>query len=140
MRNVNSTLLYQWFDEVWNKSDATAIDRLMTGESKAQGIIPDDQPGGPEGFKVFYNDFRDRFSDVNVKVEDVVSEDDMESARTTVTAVHKESGKKVTFTGMCMVKVEDGKIASAWNNFDFLSMFEQLGQKLSAPQESVGTP
>jgi predicted ester cyclase len=131
MRNVQSTLLYKWFDEVWNKGDESAIDRLMSEESSAKGIIADDQPKGAAGFKVFFNGFRSQFHDIKVDVEDVVSEDDMESARTNVSAIHTASGKKVHFSGMCMVKLAGGKITEAWNNYDFLNLYEQLGQKLT---------
>ncbi len=131
MRNVQTTLLYKWFDEVWNKGDEHAIDRLMTSESPAKGIIGDDQPKGADGFKIFFNDFRNQFRDIKVEVEDVISQDDIESARTTVSAIHVETGKNVTFSGMCMVKVDNGKIAEAWNNYDFLNLYQQLGQKLT---------
>jgi predicted ester cyclase len=33
----------------------------------------------------------------------------------------------VEFTGICIVRVRDGKIIEAWNNFDFMSMFQQVG-------------
>jgi predicted ester cyclase len=35
-----------------------------------------------------------------------------------------------------MVRVKDGKIAEAWNHYDFLNLNQQLGQTL-APQEAV---
>jgi predicted ester cyclase len=131
MRNVQSTLLYQWFDSVWNNGDENAIDRLMTQDSGAKGILPDDHPKGAAGFKIFFNDFRNQFHDIKVDVEEVISEDDIESARTTVSATHAESGKQVKFSGMCMVKIREGKIAEAWNNYDFLNLYQQLGQKLT---------
>ena len=58
-------------------------------------------------------------------------QDDMESARTIVNAIHTATGKNVSFTGICMVRVQDGKIAEAWNNYDFLNMYQQLGQNLT---------
>ena len=131
MRNVQTTLLYKWFDKVWNQGDENAIDELMTHDSGAKGILPDDHPKGAAGFKIFFNDFRNQFHDIKVDVEDVISEDDIESARTTVSAIHTESGKQVTFSGMCMVKTAQGKIAEAWNNYDFLNLYQQLGQKLT---------
>lgn len=131
MRNVQSTFLYKWFDEVWNKDDESAISRLMADGSSANGIIADTEPHGAEGFKKFFNQFRSQFHGLNITVDDVVSQDDMESGRTTVSAVHTESGKNVTFTGMCMIKIADGKIAEAWNNYDFLNLYQQLGQKLT---------
>ena len=36
-----------------------------------------------------------------------------------------------SFTGMCIARIKDGKIAEGWNNFDFLSMYQQLGMQLS---------
>ena len=131
MRNLQTTLLFKWFDKVWNKGDENAIDELMTAESNAKGILADDQPKGPAGFKIFFNDFRSQFHDIKVDVEDVISQDDLEAARTSVSAVHTASGKQVTFSGMCMVKIYQGKIAEAWNNYDFLNLYQQLGQKLT---------
>jgi predicted ester cyclase len=131
MRTVHTTLLYKWFDEVWNKGDENAIDALMTNESNAHGILTKEQPKGAAGFKLFYNNFKSQFHDINIDVKEVICQDDMESARTHVTAIHTESNKKVEFSGLCMVRVENGKIAEAWNNYDFLDMYQQLGQKLT---------
>jgi predicted ester cyclase len=33
----------------------------------------------------------------------------------------------VEITGIAIVRVADGKIVEAWNNFDFLTMHRQLG-------------
>ena len=131
MRNPQSTLLYKWFDEVWNKDNENAIERLMAQDSNAKGILTEDQPKGPEGFKLFFRDFRSQFHDVKIDVEDVICQDDIESARTTVTATHTATGKQVSFSGMCMVKVANNKIAEAWNNYDFLHLYQQLGQQLT---------
>ena len=35
--------------------------------------------------------------------------------------------KPVDFWGMTMVRVRDGKIVEAWNTFDFLSFYQQIG-------------
>ena len=131
MRNAQSTLVYKWFDEVWNKNNENAIDNLMANESKHRGIMPEDQANGVDGFKVFFNDFRSQFHNIEVEVEDVISQDDIECARTTVTAIHTESKKAVKFSGMCMIKISEGKITEAWNNYDFLNLYQQLGQKLT---------
>ena len=131
MRNVQETLMYKWFDEVWNKDDESAISRLMTENSVAVGIIPDETSQGADGFKKFFQQFRSQFHGVNIAVDDVITQDDMQTARTTVSAVHTETGKDVKFTGMCMIKIEDGKIVQAWNNYDFLNLYHQLGQQLT---------
>ena len=63
-------------------------------------------------------------------VAEAISQDDIESARTPVSAVHTAIGKKVSFNHMCMVKVRDGKITEAGNNYNFLDLHQQLGQQL----------
>lgn len=42
-------------------------------------------------------------------------------------SISRPTNKKVEFTGMCIVRVSDGKIREAWNNFDFMTMYQQLG-------------
>jgi predicted ester cyclase len=57
--------------------------------------------------------------------------------RCRVTGTHTGPGlassptdKSVDFTGMCLAHMRNGKIAEAWNNFDFLSLHQQLGLPL----------
>ena len=135
MRNARSTLVYKWFDEVWNKNNENAIDNLMANDTNHRGIMSEDQENGVAGFKIFFNDFRSKFHNIEIEVEDVISQDDIECARTMVKAIHTESNKAVIFSGMCMVRIAEGKITEAWNNYDFLNLYQQLGQKLTSSFE-----
>ncbi len=128
MRDPKATLLYRWFNEVWNDLNKEAIDKLMQDDGFAHGLVGDEQPMGKSGFLGFYEWFTGKFKDIHIEVEDVVSENDMECARTKVVAVDRKSNKKVKFFGTCMAKIKDGKIAGAWNHYDFLGMYEQLGE------------
>jgi predicted ester cyclase len=132
MRNVQSTLLYRWFNEVWNRDDKNAIDALLTDSSKVHGLVGNAPAEGTAGFKAFYDNFKSQFHNIQIEVEDSISEDDVQAARTTVNATHTSTNKNVRFTGICMVRIENGKIAEAWNNYDFLGMYQQLGQNLTA--------
>jgi predicted ester cyclase len=135
MRNIETTLCYRWFQEVWNQGNEQVIDELLAPDCKAHGIGTEGYLN-TEGFKVFYHDFKAQFHDIHIEVLDVISQDDMECAHTAVTAVHTETGKEVKFSGLCQVRIENGKIAEAWNQFDFLGMHQQLGQVLT-PMEKV---
>jgi len=97
------------------------------------GIDGLDAPG-PEGFKVFYDSFKQQFPQVHVEVEDTVCEGGYETSRCTVTATNANN-QTVTFSGMTFLQVKDNKIIEAWNSFDFLSMYQQLGFKMAAPEE-----
>jgi len=136
MTSEYKTIQHRWFDEVWNQARVETIDELLDPDVIGHGLT--DQRGneirGAEHFKSFYESFRGAFPDIQVIVEDTVSEGDKIVARCTVKATHtgdsiglKATGKPVEFTGMCMMRVKDGKIAESWNSFDFLTMFQQLG-------------
>lgn len=136
MRNTKSTLLHRWFEEVWNQNQEDSIDKLMTEETNTHGIVAPQHPGGAQGFKIFYREFKEQFENIHFDVKDVVSQDDMECGLMEVTARHKETGKDVKFSGICMVKIKDGKIAEAWNHYDFLHLYQQLGHVLTPQKEN----
>lgn len=136
MSGEDHTLLNRWFEEVWNKGRAEAIDEMFAPEAVAHGLT--DQAGnelrGPEAFKPFFQSFRNAFPDIQVSVEDAITEGDKIAARCVVKATHTGEGvglaptdRQVEFNGICIVRVKDGKIAEAWNTFDFRTMFQQLG-------------
>ncbi|HEV8273277.1 MAG TPA: ester cyclase [Chitinophagaceae bacterium] len=133
MSNKNSTLTYRWFQEVWNNNRKAAIDELMDDNAVVHGIEGIEAPG-PEGFKVFYDSFKQQFPKVHVEVEDTVCEGGYETSRCRVTATNANN-QTVTFSGMTFLQVKDNKILEAWNSFDFLSMYQQLGFKMAAPEE-----
>ena len=67
------------------------------------------------------------------------------AARCTVRGRHRgdslgirATDSPVEFAGITIVRIRDGKIVEAWNNFDFMSMFQQLGALRldAAPQVS----
>lgn len=129
------TILERWFEEVWNKGREAAIDELSSPEIKGHGLIDPDgkEVEGMAAFKSFYHAFRSAFPDIHVEVQDTVTEGDKTVARCLVTAKHTgeglgkpPAGKPVEFTGMCLVRVKDGKIVESWNNFDFMAMHQQL--------------
>jgi steroid delta-isomerase-like uncharacterized protein len=126
----------RWFEEVWNRGREDAVDEMFAEEGVANGLVDDSgQPlRGPAGFKPFFRKFREAFPEIEVTVEDTVSEGDKVAARCTVRGSHRgdslglaATDKPVEFTGICIVRVSGGKIVEAWNNFDFMSMFQQLG-------------
>jgi len=131
MRNVESTLMYRWFEEVWNNGSADRINELLADDGKVHGLKDINHK---QDFINFYHNFREQFDNIHVTVHDVISEDDFETARCSVTGTHKESGKPVSFNGMCIARFRDGQIVDSWNNFDFLGMYQQIGQKLVAAE------
>jgi predicted ester cyclase len=50
------------------------------------------------------------------------------------------TGRQVDFWGMGLVRVKDGRIVEAWNCFDFLSMYQQLGWIKNPPIPQIKPP
>ena len=128
MTNLDATLTYRWMQEVWNNGREDAIDELMDPDAVIHGLDEVKEPG-TDAFKQFYRSFRNQFPEVNVEVQEVVAESDKETSRCLVRAT-TASGQHVEFTGMTSITLKDGKIAEAWNNFDFMTMHQQLGFRL----------
>jgi steroid delta-isomerase-like uncharacterized protein len=136
MSEENKVLIRRWFEEVWNKGREEAIDEMFAEDGIAHGLAQDAEAPlrGANGFKPFFHKFRAAFPDIEVVVEDTVSEGDKVAARCTVRGKHQSDSlgfaatqQPMEITGMSIVRVRDGKIVEAWNNFDFMSMFRQLG-------------
>lgn len=135
MYEENRALIHRWFEEVWNKGRAEAIDEMFAEDGIANGLA--DESGealrGPSGFKPFFQKFREAFPNIEVIVEDTVAEGDKIAARCRVRGTHQgdslgvaATNNEIEFTGICIVSIKDGKIAEAWNNFDFMSMSRQI--------------
>lgn len=136
MNNEYPTFLHQWFERVWNLKQTQAIEELAAPDVVAHGLT--DANGevvqGTDNFKAFHAAFCSAYPDMNIEILDTITDGDKIAARCRVTGVHSGDGlglmatnNPVDFTGMSIVRVEDGKIAEAWNEFDFVKMFGQLG-------------
>ena len=134
--DANKALVRRWFEEVWNKGRAEAIEEMFAAAGVAHGLSDDPSAPlrGPAGFKVLHEQFRGAFPNITVVVEDVIAEGDTVAARCSVRGKHlgdhlgvPASNAPVEFTGMTIVRIKDGKIVEGWNNFDFLRMNKQIG-------------
>lgn len=128
----NRALVRRWFEEVWNKGRAAAVDEMLATHAVIHGLGEDLH--GPAGFKPFHEAYRSAFPDVKIQIDDMVAEGDTVAARWSGKGTHRGEGlgfaatnRPVQFRGMVFVRVEQGKLVEGWNNFDQLGMLQQLG-------------
>lgn len=136
MSEENKQLLRRWFDEVWNKGRAEAIEEMFDENGVAHGLSddPSNPIKGPKGYRPFYNVFREAFPNTRIVIEDMVAEGDKVAARCSVRGKHEgefrgraATQSPVEFTGITIVRIANGKIVEAWNNFDFMTLHRQVG-------------
>jgi len=74
------------------------------------------------------------FPDLHVTIEDIAAEADKVWDRVTVTGTHTgeyhgiaPTGKKITFTGVRIWRIIDGKVVERTSVYDFLDFYKQIG-------------
>ena len=128
------TFMHRWFDEVWNKGNPAAIDELMAADAIVHGLGEAGRTTtGPDAFKPFQSRLRSAFPDIHVTIEQTIEEGDMIASRWTARMTHRgddlgvpATGKQVTVSGMSMGRLRDGKLVEGWNNWDTMSLMEQI--------------
>lgn len=122
----------RWFDEVWNGRRVETIDELFAEDGVAHGL-GDDVVHGPSGFKAHQAAFVTAFPDLRIDVHEILTDGDKTVARFTATGTHggallglAPTGKPMRVDGIAIARWENGKIAEAWNQIDFMTMMQQL--------------
>jgi predicted ester cyclase len=74
------------------------------------------------------------FPDIRFKIEDIVAEGDKVVYRYSARGTHKgefmsiaPTGKQVTFTGIVISRIADGKFQEDWESMDGMYVLQQLG-------------
>jgi len=116
--------------EADNTKDLTILDEVISPTF----FDPTFQLRGPEGYKQFETAFFKGFPDWIETIEDIIAEGDKVWVRFTGTGTHKgeyrglaPTGKKVTFRGVQIWRLVDGKVVSKDSILDLLDALRQLG-------------
>lgn len=135
MSDENVALMYRWFEEVWNQRRVEAIAEMLAADGVVHGLGDAGVDiNGPAGFVPFFETLHGAFPEINVTIEDTIAEADEVAARWTARLPHKgdqlgvpASGVLATVSGMSIIRVRDGQIIEAWNNWDILGLMQQIG-------------
>jgi predicted ester cyclase len=121
----------RWFEQVWNLGRREAIAEMLAPDAVLHEAGSDSV--GPEGFYPFYDRVRTTLSDMHITVEDTIAEGDKLCVRWSCTAKHTgnglgivPTGAAINITGMAIMRVANGKLVEAWQNWDMLGLLEQM--------------
>jgi len=121
------------WEEVWHQGQLSRIDDLFTTD-----FVRHDPLGrelqGTEQNRQFIGSLRAAFPDVHYSVEERLAEGDKVVVRYRFRGTHlgafggmPPTGKQVTYTGILIYSIGEGKIAEQWTAFDLLGFLRQLG-------------
>jgi steroid delta-isomerase-like uncharacterized protein len=135
----NLALVRRFLDEVVNTGNLDAIGTLFASDHVAH------YPGfpsihGQEAWKQLVAVYYSAFPDIHTTFEDEMAMGDKVMVRYTVRATHTRpfmnipaTGKSVTFTGMAIFHIADGKIGEQWQEADQMGLMQQLGESAARP-------
>ncbi len=119
-------LFHLWFEEIWNGRDESKVARYLAPDGILHALdMSGEDAHGPEAFHTFRQDMLSCFPDIHFTVHEVVEDADRAAGRWSAEATHAgdgmgamATGEKIAITGMSMIRVADGQITEAWNEWD----------------------
>lgn len=124
----NKALVRRFYAEAVNDRDLEAVDRLL-----AANFVHNGEARGRSGQREVVAGFLEGFSDLRNEVLLILAEGDLVAAHQRWTGTHDgrfldvpATGRRIEFTSTAVLRIEDGKIAEAWDEPDMLSLTRQL--------------
>ena len=133
MEGENKALLIRFNEEVF-RGNLSVVDELVAPDFVDHSVPPGMPNKGPEGVKNLLSYFLKAFSDIRVTYHDLLEKDDKVVGRYSMTGTHQgefmgvgATKKNVSFDGIEIVRVKDGKFAERWAVEDMAGLMGQLG-------------
>jgi len=121
------------YQEIYNSNDLDELMEVVAEKLLTPRIMPG-IPSGLEGAKAAHRIMLAGFPDYQTVIDELIAEGDKVVARITMKGTNTGSfmgipptGKYITFTGIYIARVADGKIIEHWGEEDGVSLLQQLG-------------
>jgi len=128
--NKEIVLRYQ---EIYNSNNLDALSEVVAEDFLTPRMMPG-MPPGLEGARRIHKATLLGMPDWHTKIVDLIAEDDKVVARITMTGTHTgdffgipATGKKISFSGIYIVRIANGKIVEHWGEEDSVGLLQQLG-------------
>ena len=121
------------YQEIYNSNNVDALTEVVAEDFLTPRMMPG-MPQGLEGAKTIHKATLLGMPDWHTEIEDLIAEGDKVVARITMTGTHTgdffgipATGKKISFSGIYIVRIANGKIVEHWGEEDSVSLLQQLG-------------
>jgi steroid delta-isomerase-like uncharacterized protein len=130
---------------IWSTGDFDAAHEIYAPNYvNHQHHHPDDPRDlhGTEAMKTFATEFREAFPDFHDSIDIQLAEGDLVATRVISRGTHRgtfmgvePTNKELSWTGITIDRIAEGKIVESWTNWDMMGMMQQLGA-VGAPRQS----
>lgn len=133
---ANKELVERGSFETYTEGEMDVIDELVSDDYVLHDPLTPEEVRGREGLKEHVEGLRNAFPDLSATIEHVVAEDDLVAVRFTTRGTYENplpdldveaTGEKIEITGMEFDRIEDGKLAETWLEYDSIGFLQQLG-------------
>lgn len=121
------------YQEIYNSNNLDALSEVVA-ENLLMPKVMGGMPPGLEGAKRVHETTLIGMPDWHTAIEELIAEGDKVAARIRMTGTHTgdfwgfpPTGKKVEFTGIYIVRIQDEMIVEHWGEEDGVSLLQQLG-------------
>src|SRR6266498_1387305 len=128
--NKNIVRRYQ---EIYNSNELDRLTEVVSADLLTPNIMPG-IPQGLEGAKAAHRIMLAGFPDYQTFVEDMIAEGDKVAARIRMAGTHTgefmgipPTGRQISFTGIYIARIANGKMVEHWGEEDSVSLLQQLG-------------
>ena len=132
MSAENEALIRRGWEEMANQQNLDLIDELYASDALYHG--PDGDLTGPAAIREMMSGYFTAFPDVQTTVDELVASGDEVFTRVTIRGTQTgplgdfpPSGKPVEINLLQFVRIDNGRIAEEWEQFNMLSMLQQVG-------------
>jgi steroid delta-isomerase-like uncharacterized protein len=134
MSTETNKAIVRRYREIYNADQIDQLSDVLAENFMPHSLLPGMTPS-LETYKQIHQMAKASFPDLLVTTEDLITEGDKVVERWTQTQTHSgesfmnipPSGKAITFTGISIYRIANGKIVEHWANMDMFGMMAQMG-------------
>lgn len=132
----NEEMVRRFFQDVMSQGNTDLVDKLVADDYVDHEELPgrEGQTQGPQAVQNVVEVFRAAFPDLDVEIEQTLTDGDLVAARTTWSGTHKgelfgvePTNETVEFTAIDIVRIEDGLAREHWGLTDNTTLLSQIG-------------
>jgi steroid delta-isomerase-like uncharacterized protein len=130
----NKSIARRAMDELWTQGNLAAVDQLYTDDCVFHDLGNPDDISGRDGLRQYARMYRTACPDLRCTLEDVVAEGDRVAVRWEARGTHRgdfmgvaPTGKQLSFRGIQMQRIVNGRIAEEWAGFNTLGALQEIG-------------
>ena len=134
MSTNNHSQVLKQAQEKFNRGDLEGYLTTLYDSNVVLYFLPPGLPPGRDGTRLYYNGFLAGFPDAQLHLDEIISDGDRLAIRFHLEMTHQgefqgipPTGKRVSFTGITIMRFADGKVIERWSETDNLGLLQQLG-------------